>query len=136
MRNRRLAALVLLTLYLPACSRWMEQSQPVPQVVAEKRPAELRLHLRDGRQVDLRDPRVEGDSLVGRERLAQARQTRAPEYSRAAYALAEIQRYEAKQADTGKTWMTVAVIVVVSIVVIAAAVSSMDLGLEGLGAAP
>lgn len=134
MRNRRLAALILLALYLPACSRWMEQTQPVPRVVAEKRPAELRLHLRDGRQVDLRDPRVEGDSLVGRERLAQTRQTRAPEYSRAAYALAEIQRYEAKEADTGKTWMTVAVIVVISIVVIAAAVSSMDLGLEGLGA--
>ena len=128
MRNRRLASLILLALYLPACSRWMEQTQPVPQVVAEKRPAELRLHLRDGRQVDLRDPRVEGDSLVGRERSVQAGPVLAPVHSRAAYALTEIQRYEAKEADTGKTWLVAGGIVLVLGAVILMLGSSMEFG--------
>lgn len=133
MRVRRVTATVLLALYLPACSRWAEQSQPVPQVVAEQRPAELRLFLRDGRQVDLGEPRVEGDSLVGRERIAQAVSTGAPTHGRAAYALGDIQRFETKEADAGKTWLVVAVIAAVALVVILVSASSMDLGLEGLG---
>lgn len=129
---RRMIALLLLVLYVPACTGWMEQSQPVPQVVAEKRPDEVRVYLRDGRRVDLREPRVEGDSLVGRERLAQAGTTRTPEWPRAAYALADIQRLETKETDSGKTWMAVAVIAAVSIALIAALASSMDFDLGGM----
>jgi hypothetical protein len=129
MRNRRLAALVLLTLYLPACSRWMEQSQPVPQVVAEKRPNEVRLYLADGRVVELRRPHVVGDSVVGQERPGRSAATGDLPYARAAYALEDVQRFEMKEADTGKTWLVAGVIFVVLGVVVLALGSAAEVNL-------
>ncbi len=126
MRPPRLSTAVLLIVYLSACTRWMEQSQPVPQVVAEKRPDVMRLYLTNGREVELTQPQVAGDSLVGRELSSPAAARGDLRYSRAAYALSDIRRFETKEADTGKTWTVAGGIILILGVLILLAGESME----------
>lgn len=65
MFTRRAVTLVLLPLWLSACSRWHEVRDPVPLLSSNARPANLRVTLRDGRVSELWQPHLSGDSVYG-----------------------------------------------------------------------
>jgi len=60
----RFAALVLIGLHLSACVTW----QPVPlnrqRILEEQQPERVRIRQADGTRIELRNPRVERDSLI------------------------------------------------------------------------
>lgn len=65
MFTRRAVTLVLLPLWLSACSRWTEVRAPAPLLSSNVRPVNLRVTLRDGRVSELWQPRLSGDSIYG-----------------------------------------------------------------------
>lgn len=68
LRSRRRPArpLVLLTATLTAaCATWQPRAQDPAEVVGTEAPNHVRLHLGDHEAVELRDPRVSGDSISG-----------------------------------------------------------------------
>ena len=68
----RLGALVLLGLHLSACATW----QPVPlnrqRILEEQQPGRVRIRQADGTRLELRNPRVERDSLIASVRASSA----------------------------------------------------------------
>jgi hypothetical protein len=64
LRRYRLGALVLFGLQLSACVTW----QPVPlnrqRILEEQQPERVRIREADGTLIELRNPRVERDSLI------------------------------------------------------------------------
>ena len=59
------AALALLVLYLPACTTWRAQSFPAQAVILDTHPKRIRLTRLDGSRVEITNPRIVGDSIVG-----------------------------------------------------------------------
>lgn len=91
LRQRTILAGTLLTLQLlGACSSWRVQSTPLPTYLAETRPSETRLWLRDSIYVDVRAPQIIRDSVVSGDN--------AP-----AIALSDVTRFAVKRADALKT---------------------------------
>jgi len=64
-RIQGIAAALLLTHLLAACSMWVPTTTPLPTLVAEKHPSKVRLDLTDGTHVELAWPVMVGDSTVG-----------------------------------------------------------------------
>ena len=62
---RSIATVLLVLLPFQACTHWVQQSQPVPNLLAAKPDSKLRVTLVTGRVVELSSPRIIGDSLVG-----------------------------------------------------------------------
>ena len=58
-------ALALFVLYLPACTTWRAQSFPAQAVILDERPTRIRLTRLDGSRVEVANPRIVGDSVVG-----------------------------------------------------------------------
>jgi len=64
MSGIRSLALLSVVVALSACYSW-GPPRPIAQSALEAHPDRLRATLSDGRQIVLRDPRVQGDSLLG-----------------------------------------------------------------------
>ena len=61
-------ALALFVLYLPACTSWRAQSFPAQAVIRDTHPQRIRLTRLDGSRVEIANPRIVGDSIVGTNR--------------------------------------------------------------------
>ncbi len=62
---RRLVAVVVLPMYLAACTSWQVQEVAPAQVIAEEQPTEVRVTRTDGTDFVLENPQVSGDTLSG-----------------------------------------------------------------------
>ncbi len=63
---RRLTCCLLLPAFLAGCSSWYVQEVGPQQLITEDQPGKIRVTLTDGSQVVLEQPRVSGDTLMGR----------------------------------------------------------------------
>ena len=63
---RRLTCCLLLPAFLAGCSSWYVQEVSPQQLLTEEQPGKIRVTLTDGSQVVLQQPRVSGDTLMGR----------------------------------------------------------------------
>jgi hypothetical protein len=63
-RGVRRPSLALLTV-LTGCSSWRVETRPLPQLLAHEQPQRLRLRGQDSTYLELRDPRLVGDSVLG-----------------------------------------------------------------------
>lgn len=118
---RRAAALVLLPCYLVACHRWVPAEEPAPAVVAEGKRT-LRVTLADSTRLTLEQVRLEGDSLIGTQRIGTP-----PVQVTKAVALADIARVETSQLKAAATAVTVVgVIAAAGLVAIAIAVAAWE----------
>lgn len=61
----RALLVVLLGLVATGCSRWRFASSPAPTVVATERPERVRVTRGDGSRLEISDPSVRNDSIVG-----------------------------------------------------------------------
>lgn len=61
---RRRAATALLLAMLGACSSWQVQAVAPAELVSGSSPSQVRVQLRDGRRIVLRQPTIRSDSLV------------------------------------------------------------------------
>lgn len=65
-RHRPALPALLLALCLPACTFWAASTTPLPELTGPPRPvATVRVTTAAGDTLELQDPRVHGDSLVG-----------------------------------------------------------------------
>lgn len=102
----RTTAALLLACYLPACTAWHTQSATPQQVVATKQPRKLRVVRQDGSRIELLQPRIEGDSLVGTTGVSKP----GTPLPRVAIALADVKAVEVHEGDAGKTLVLVGVV--------------------------
>ena len=64
-KHRAVAALLLMT-YLTSCTFWTATKTPLPELTGgEKPPALVRVVTTEGETLDLTDPRVHNDTLIG-----------------------------------------------------------------------
>ena len=90
-------ALALFVLYLPACTTWRAQSFPAQAVIRDDHPKRIRLTRLDGSRVELTNPRIVGDSIVG------TRPGWRGFVDGPAVALDDIRIVETREIDDGKT---------------------------------
>lgn len=106
-------ALALFVLYLPACTTWRAQSFPAQAVILDEHPKRIRLTRLNGSRVEITNPRIVGDSIVGASpgsrRLA------------AAVALDDIRFVETRQIHAGNTTLLVFGLGIAALAVAAAA---------------
>ena len=101
MRASRRALAVALFVVASGCSAWQVRTAPVREVAAAPVPR-VRVTLRDDARVQLWDPRVEGDSLVGH---------LTDDTTRTAFAIADVATVETWEPSPAKTaQMTVIVV--------------------------
>lgn len=89
-----IAAVIVLTLDLAACTSWRVE----PTVPA--RSPELRVTLTDGSRTVLLEVELDGDSLVGYERVAMSNRSR---HSRRAFAAADVRLLEQRRFELVRT---------------------------------
>lgn len=66
MSFRRVVSLLLLAVYLPACTAYHQTETPLVQLTAPPKPVErVRVTTAEGARLQVWSPRVAGDSLVG-----------------------------------------------------------------------
>lgn len=99
MFTRRTVTLVLLPLWLSACSRWHEVRAPVPLLSSNARPANLRVTLRDGRVSELWQPHLSGDSVYGLAKVPGRIEPGRASHQPFGEPLASIARIESKGTD-------------------------------------
>ena len=99
-QSRRLIACILLPAYLAACSTWTTQEVSPQQVIGEEQPDMVRVTLTDGSQVEVYQPRVSGDTLMG---LREGQQVSIP--------LASVTQLELREGDTGKSIAAAGIVV-------------------------
>ncbi len=95
-RTRRLAASLMLLLHLAGCYSWQPVTASPRQFVEEEQPGHIRISQADDEELELRNPRVEGDSLAAR----------ISTYNRTGIvriALADITAVEWRRLQVGKT---------------------------------
>ena len=63
---RRLTCCLLLPAFLAGCSSWWVQEVSPQQLITEDQPEKIRVTLTDGSQMVLEQPRVSGDTLMGK----------------------------------------------------------------------
>ena len=114
--------IVVGTAHLLACSSWKPVTQPLPEHLAARPEATLRLTLTDGQKVELDAPRVSQDSVVGFSPGGLR--------TRTAIALNQVTVVEHSRTDTGKT-LGVALIGVGVAVSIAGMVQVSQMCLKG-----
>lgn len=118
MRKRRFAravTILLLLAYLPvACGTWKNKGRP-PEALDSK-PAEIRVTLRDGRQTNITQPHIVGDSLVGTKRISGSR-----EAERVAFLTTDVTKIEVNEISAARVGLLVAGVGVTVLVVMAAA---------------
>jgi hypothetical protein len=62
--KRRLSALLLLSLYLTGCTTWRPVTVSPRQLIEDEQPGLIRIVQADGTQLELRNPRLERDSVT------------------------------------------------------------------------
>lgn len=98
MPHRRLVASLLLAAYLSACVSYQATNQPLAELTASPKPVgRVCITRRNGTRLEVRQPRVTADSLLGMNAAS------GTDAGRIAIALADIQSAEVKKFDTGKT---------------------------------
>ena len=85
---RRVVLPLTLLAFMSACHKWVPLEPPVAQAITEEQPGTVRVTLTDNSQTVLEAPRVSGDSLVAID---------------GSVALDDVQRAEAKRANTPAT---------------------------------
>ena len=121
MLHRRLVASLLLAAYLPACTSYQATSQPLAKLTAAPQPAKLLcITQRNGVRVEVRAPRVVGDSLFG------TNAARGMADRPVAIAMADIQSTEAKKFDAGRSIALVVIVGGTSALMTAAASAMVD----------
>lgn len=66
MMRRRSASAVLLTLHLTGCVTWQATTTPLPDLTSgDKPPASVRVTTTEGEELEVMEPRVHLDSLIG-----------------------------------------------------------------------
>lgn len=115
----RLASL-LLALYLPACGSWQLGAPTPAEFIEKERPSEVRVTRVDGSVIDLENPSIRGDSLLGT-----AGQSVAPYGSRqqVTIALSEVQTVAVRHTSELMTVLFAGAIVAIVGVVYCAASS-------------
>lgn len=95
MPRRRAVAALLLTLYLPSCVFWSATKTPLPELTGtEAPPALVRVTTTEGSKLELQDPRVHDDTLIG---------GAVPDTGWVSVALADISKVEVRKKNTLKT---------------------------------
>jgi len=87
----------MLLLHLAGCYSWQPVTVSPRQFVEEEQPGHIRISQADDEELELRNPRIEGDSLAAR----------ISTYNRTGIvriALADITAVEARRLSTPKTW--------------------------------
>jgi hypothetical protein len=109
------AVMLALVVGAGACSAWQVQTAPVGEVAAAP-VLRVRVTLRDGARMQLWDPRVEGDSLVGH---------LTDDTTRTAFAIPDVATVETWEPSPAKTvQMTVIVVFGVAWAVLRAAIAT------------
>lgn len=89
---RRLVAVVVLPMYLAACTSWQVQEVAPAQMLEEEQPTEVRVTRTDGSAFVLENPQVSGDTLSGvRDGLQMS------------ISLSTVDAIAVRKSDTGKT---------------------------------
>ena len=92
-------ALVLALIGLGGCVEWRPEAVPAPSSrAADRLPSEARIVTGDGRELLLRDPRVQNDSLIG---MVPGARGGAPEV--VGVPLKEIRSLEARRPSVGRS---------------------------------
>ena len=111
MPKRREVAALLLMVYLTSCTFWTATKTPLPELTGgEKPPALVRVVTVDGETLDLTDPRVHNDTLIG---------GAVPDTGWVFVALADITKVQLRKKDVLKTGL--AVVLVAGVVLAVAA---------------
>ena len=110
---RRLTCCLLLPVYLAGCSSWYVQEVSPQQLVTEEQPKKIRVTLTDGSQLQIEQPTVSGDTLMGYEvrgRRYSGQQVNIP--------LSDVTDVAIQRTDAGKT----TALIVGTVLVVGAAV--------------
>ena len=117
-RLLRIAVIVLVSAPLTSCMGWSGPAATLVQFVEQERPYAIRVTRRDGEELVLREPRVDGDSVrVSMERCEDAaprsRRSRATceLVGESAIALHDVGLYEVRRLDGGRTLVSIGVTV-------------------------
>jgi hypothetical protein len=100
MRARHLPGAAFLLLAAQGCTTWAQTAEPVPVLLGDDPPPEVRLTLRDGRRFELRGPALAGDSLLGIEMLKAPDRERPASQRRVAVPLGEVAVLETRRPST------------------------------------
>lgn len=119
MRFRNLSAAALLVLSAGACTSWRTQPGPAPEAIGRLNGSgTVRVTRRDMSVLVMSAPMVVGDSIVG---IASSEPPQ-----RAAVAIADVQRIDAKRVSATKTGgLAVGTVLIVSVVAVAAALAAL-----------
>jgi hypothetical protein len=105
MRFRPMISVILLAAYLPACTAYHQTDESVVQLTAPPKPADrVRVTTVDGTRVQIWSPRVQGDSLFGKN-AAPGKET-----GGVTVALADVRSVEVQKVDALKTFGGVLVV--------------------------
>jgi len=110
--------LLFLVLNVTACKSWQSLSLDAispAQLIEETQPERVRVLIRGGTEIELENPSVEGDELVGREAGAVSAYGRVngvltSTNSVRSIPLADILRLEARASSRGRTFLSVLVV--------------------------
>lgn len=110
MLHRRLIASLLLAVYLPACTSYQATTQPLAELTAPPKPVGMVLvKTANGDAIEMSDPRVAGDTLVG---LGTSTVTKLPVGK---VPMDQVRSVEVKRFSTGKTIALVGVTALVTV---------------------
>ena len=102
MLRRRPIAAMLLALHLTSCTFWTVSKTPLPELTGgDTPPALVRVVTIDGEKLELTDPRVHNDTLIG---------GAVPDTGWVFVALADITKVEVRKKDALKTGLAVVVV--------------------------
>ncbi len=111
MQARRPIAAMLLVLHIASCTFWTATKTPLPELTGgEQPPALVRVVTIDGETLELTDPRVHNDTLIG---------GAVPDTGWVFVALADITKVQLRKKDALKTGL--AVVLVAGVVLAVAA---------------
>jgi len=97
--SRRAVSSLLLVVYLPGCTFWQATSTPLPELTGPPNPPPLvRITPVDGERIEIQDPRVHGDSLIG---------GTVPDTGWVFIPLADIKKVEIRKRNVPKTALVV-----------------------------
>jgi len=118
---RRFGSALFLLLTPLACQSWQAPKQPLPETLAAKPNAKYRVTLVQGNRVELANPYLAGDSLIGTV-IGKV----PPEMRRFAAPVTDVAAVEVRQVNTGRTVILAAG--VVALVALSVAAASADYG--------
>lgn len=144
-RHQGIRAMLATLLALQAgCSSWRVQPVAPATLLAEHPPSRVRLTLTDGSKVELHDPRLANDTVVGMKHATNSRpEDRTALKPQAAdtvtVALAQVDSVAVRKGDAGKS-VGLFLGIVIGLVLVSAAVCAatdcLDYSLGGFGATP